>query len=74
MGIPYEKKRWNAQVYLTQGEGHNVWGNAPEKSNSATCAHFYERTRYASKPDISLVFKDFRGVKIMNFYDFRRKM
>ena len=30
----------NPRCSLLQGEGHKVWGNAPKKSNSATCAHF----------------------------------
>ena len=31
---------------LTQGEGHNGWGNAPKKSNSAICAHFVKTCIY----------------------------
>jgi len=57
-------------VSLTQGEDHKVWGNAPKKSNSATCAHCYKRARYASKPNIFLLLQNFRGVKIVIFHDF----
>jgi len=55
---------------LSQGEEHNVWGNAPKKSNSATCAHFHKRARCASKPNIFLFFKNFWGVKIAIFLVF----
>jgi len=55
---------------LTQGEGHNVWGNAPKKSNSATCAHFSKIARCTSKSNVFLIFKNFRGVKIVIFHDF----
>ena len=48
-------------VIVMQGEGHKVWGNAPKKSNSATCAHFHKRARCASKPNVFLFFGNFRG-------------
>ena len=53
-GIPKKSARRKYCAYLSQGEGHKVWGNAPKKSNSATCAHFYKSTRYASKPHVFL--------------------
>ena len=57
-------------VVLSQGEDHKVWGNAPKKSNSATCAHFYKRARCTSKPNVFLIFGNFWGVKIVIFHDF----
>jgi len=47
-----------------QGEGHNIGGNAPKKSNSATCAPFYKRTRYTCKPNVFLILETFPEVKI----------
>ena len=55
---------------LSQGEGHNTWGNAPKKSNYTTCAHFIKSTRYTSKPNIFLIFGNFWGVKTVNFHGF----
>jgi len=57
----------NVRCTCSQGDDHNIWGNAPKKSNSATCAHFYKRTRYTSKPDIFLIFRISGGVKIVFF-------
>jgi len=61
-------------VILTQGEGHKVWGNAPKKSNSATCAHFHKRARCTSKRNVFLIFRNFWGVKIVIFHDFCQKV
>jgi len=55
---------------LSQGEGHKVWGNAPKKSNSATCVRFIKSTRCASKPNVFLIFGDFWGGENCGFYDF----
>ena len=40
-GIPEKgQEKGTCGGTCSQGEGHKVWGNAPKKSNSATCAHF----------------------------------
>jgi len=57
-------------VIRGQGEGHKVWGNAPKKSNSATCAHFHKSARCTSKHNIFLIFGNFWGVKSMTFHEF----
>jgi len=69
-GVPKKKQKVEKQAFLSQGEGHKVWGNAPKKSNSATCAHFVKRARCTSKPNVFLIFGNFRGVKIVIFYAF----
>jgi len=54
----------------SRGEDHKGWGNAPKKSNSATCAHFYKSARYTCISNVFLFFQDFWGVKIVIFHDF----
>jgi len=68
LGIPKNKTaERNAAVIEVQGEGHKVWGNAPKKSNSATCAQFTKSARCTSKPNIFLIFGNFWGGENCDF-------